>query len=36
MNEDLKPCYDIESCWQLVPEVSKPDMQVFFYKDYTY
>ena len=32
MNEDLKPCLDIESEWELSPEYYPPHMQVFVHK----
>lgn len=34
MNEDLKPCYDIESCWERNPVSSSPKMFVSRHKDY--
>lgn len=34
MNEDLKPCYDIESNWELVPEGCGELKQVYRHKDY--
>ena len=33
MNEDLKPCYDIESLWEVAGDISKPDFQVYRHKD---
>lgn len=34
MNEDLHPCYDIESDWKLIPSECRPGIQVFSHKDY--
>ena len=34
MNEDLKPCYDIESCWKVVAEGCSSDRQVYRHSDY--
>ena len=33
MNEDLKPCYDIASDWELFP-IQTPDVQLCQHKDY--
>lgn len=33
MNEDLKPCYDLESSWEMVPEGCGGGKQVFRHND---
>ena len=33
MNEDLRPCLDIESLWEVAGDISKPDFPIYRHKD---